>query len=111
LKLQSDVEVGGTGSWPRLTGWILALARTFFTTGELAGFEAVQTTISAKRMPKICYGSIALFEQLGSSFRALKGAGTCPLYYRQEFRFSALDVCKCFKTITGENRDLRCRRY
>jgi TolB-like protein/Flp pilus assembly protein TadD len=101
------------GSWPRLTGLdSRTCADLLFTTGELAGFEAStkQQPIGQKNAENLLSGSIALFEQLGSSFRAAEGRLELALcYYRQGNFDLARSMFECvLETITGENRDLRC---
>jgi DNA-binding winged-HTH domains len=101
------------GSWPRLTGLdSRSCADLLFTTGELAGFEAStkQQPIGQKNAENLLSGSIALFEQLGSSFRAAEGRLELALcYYRQgNFDLARSMFVSVLETITGENCDLRC---
>lgn len=100
------------GSWPKLHGLNQhSCADLLFTTGELAGCVA-----STRQLPKgqkhgeaLLSGSIALWEQVGSTTRAAEGRIELALcYYRQGlFDLGRSTLINVLNELSQENDDLR----
>jgi len=100
------------GNSPRIDGFdAVSSADLLLTAGEVATFFAssVQLSRGQRHAEQLLNGSIALFEQLGSTKRALEGKIALALCFHRQglFDLSNSTLVKVLKDLKEEDRDLR----